>query len=498
MTHTITTDVAVIGAGTAGLAAYRAVRAAGARAVIIEAGPHGTTCARVGCMPSKLLIAAAEAAHAVERAPRFGVHVDAPVRVDGREVMARVRRERDRFVGFVVEGVEAIPAEDRITGRARFVDSHTLQVDDGPTIVARAIVIATGSRPSVPPMLQNLGDRLVVNDDVFSWETLPESVAVFGPGVIGLELGQSLARLGVRVVVLGRGGRLGPLTDPVVAKAAAQAFSHEFFLDPDAHVSRVERDGGQVVIDYRGPGGDARSERFEYVLAATGRVPNVDGLDLQNAGIDRDARGVPLFDPATLQAGESHIFIAGDAANFIPLLHEAADEGRIAGGNAAAHPEVSPGRRRAPLGIVFTDPQMAIVGAGFAKLQASDPAIAIGQVSFDDQGRSRVMLRNRGHLRVYADRATGVFLGAEMAGPDAEHIGHLLAWALQAGMTVQQMLEMPFYHPVVEEGLRTALRDLDAQIRSGNLAANSRRLSVNMPSTPALINASASATSLTV
>src|SRR3954471_11154082 len=121
-------DVAVIGAGTAGLAAYRAARAAGARTVIIEGGAHGTTCARVGCMPSKLLIAAAEAAHGIERAPGFGVHVDAPVRVDGREVMARLKRERDRFVGFVVAGVEAIPAEDRLQGRARVNDDYTVPV----------------------------------------------------------------------------------------------------------------------------------------------------------------------------------------------------------------------------------------------------------------------------------------------------------------------------------------------------------------------------------
>src|SRR6478672_10969000 len=100
-------DVAVIGAGTAGLAAYRAAKAAGARAVIIEGGAYGTTCARVGCMPSKLLIAAAEAAHAIGRAPGFGVHAG-PVRIDGHEVMGRVRRERDRFVGFVIAGVENI------------------------------------------------------------------------------------------------------------------------------------------------------------------------------------------------------------------------------------------------------------------------------------------------------------------------------------------------------------------------------------------------------
>src|SRR3954447_23886461 len=113
-------DVAVIGAGTAGMSAYRAALAHTRSVVIIEAGPYGTTCARVGCMPSKLLIAAAEAAHAIHRAPGFGVHVEAPVRVDGREVMARVKRERDRFVDFVLKGVDSIAESDRIRGHARF------------------------------------------------------------------------------------------------------------------------------------------------------------------------------------------------------------------------------------------------------------------------------------------------------------------------------------------------------------------------------------------
>ena len=455
-------DVAVIGAGTAGLAAYRAARAAGARAVVIEGGPYGTTCARVGCMPSKLLIAAAEAVHAIERAPGFGVHVEGKVRIDGREVMARVRRERDRFVGFVLQGVEGIPEADRVRGYAKFIDRNTLEVG-GERIEARAIVIATGSRPAFAPILDGLGDRLVVNDDVFDWQDLPRSVAVFGPGVIGLELGQALARLGVRVVVLGRGGRLGPITDPYVHRAALAAFGAEFTLDPDAHVTRVERIGDQVEIDYTNPAGEKRTERFDFVLAATGRVPNVDGLGLETLGLERDARGVPTFERTTAQAGMSAIFVAGDAADDVPLLHEAVDEGRIAGENAALFPHVKAAARRAPLGIVFTDPQIAIVGPGFAALKSN--ALAAGEVSFEDQGRSRVMLRNKGHLRVYADPSTGRFLGAEMVGPDAEHIGHLLAWALQAGMTVAGMLQMPFYHPVVEEGLRTALRDLDARIR---------------------------------
>lgn len=205
-------DVAVIGGGTAGLGAYRAAKLSTPSVVMIEGGPFGTTCARVGCMPSKLLIAAAEAVHQIERAPGFGVHPQGEIKIDGREVMARVKRERDRFVGFVMEGVISIPDSDKILGYARFIDDNTLQVDDHTRIVAKRIVIATGSRPTWPAPWNELGDRLIINDDVFNWNDLPESVAVFGPGVIGLELGQALHRLGVQVKVFGVGGAVGPLT----------------------------------------------------------------------------------------------------------------------------------------------------------------------------------------------------------------------------------------------------------------------------------------------
>ena len=140
-------DVAIIGAGSAGLAAYRAAKNAGASAAIIEGGEYGSTCARVGCMPSKLLIAAADAVHAAELAPSFGVHCYGKIRVEGREVMARVRSERDRFVGFVLHEVERIPEADRIRGHARFENDDTLLIDDRERITAKSIIIATGSQP---------------------------------------------------------------------------------------------------------------------------------------------------------------------------------------------------------------------------------------------------------------------------------------------------------------------------------------------------------------
>lgn len=460
----LTVEVAVIGAGTAGLAAYRAAKSHHERVLLIEGGPYGTTCARVGCMPSKLLIAAAEAAHAIQQAPAFGVH-GGPVRIDGRAVMARVRAERDRFVGFVLDGVEKIPQADRLRGHARFIDAGRLQVDDHSVVKAARIVIATGSSPRVPQELQSIGDRLLVNDDVFDWDDLPESVAIIGAGVIGLELGQALHRLGVRVALFGRGSSVAQLSDPAVLANATGCLAGELDMRLNTQITGVERDGDDVIVRSCNAAGEMRTECYAYVLAATGRTPNVTTLGLEHAGLALNAIGVPLFDPHTMQCGDSAVFIAGDADNELPVLHEAADQGRIAGDNAGRYPDVQPGLRRTPLAIAFTDPQIATVGQLFRTLPKG--RFVVGEVSFEDQGRSRVMQQNHGLLRVYAALGSGRFLGAEMIGPRAEHLAHLLAWACQNGMTAAQMIDMPFYHPVVEEGVRTALRDAREKLLHG-------------------------------
>lgn len=458
-------DIAIIGSGTAGMAAYREVRKQTDRIALIEGGPFGTTCARVGCMPSKLLIAPADARHRLSTLPAFGIHSDAGM-VDGVAVMKRVREERDRFVGFVKDAVDGFDQKHVVRAHAVFQDPHTLHLSaasDGTMpgferIRASRIILATGSRPNIPDMLRAAGDRLVVNDDVFDWQDLPASVAVFGAGVIGVELGQALHRLGVRVRLFGRGGGIAGLSDPAVRDVAKKIIGAEMPASLDARDVRVDRDGDVVVVYFVDDEGVARTERFDYLLAATGRNPNVDTLDLAKAGIELDARGVPVFNSQSMQAGNSHIFIAGDAGNDMPVLHEAADEGHLAGKNAASFPAVLKHARRTPLGIVFCDPQAAFAGQRHSQLVADGVDFATGEVSFEDQGRSRVMLVNQGLLRVYGEKASGLLLGAEMIGPENEHLAHLLAWAIQMRMTVAQILEMPFYHPVIEEGLRSALR----------------------------------------
>ncbi|MEX1000323.1 MAG: dihydrolipoyl dehydrogenase [Thermodesulfobacteriota bacterium] len=461
-------DVAIIGGGTAGLVAYGRAIEHTQSVVIIEGGQYGTTCARVGCMPSKLLISAAEAAHSIKEAPGFGIYPNGEPTVDGIKVMERVRSERDRFVGFVLDSIESIPPQNKIRGYARFLNNHTLQVDDHTTIEAKSVVIATGSSPAVLPMFEAAGDRLIVNDDVFYWKDLPESVVVFGAGIIGLEIGQALHRLGVRIKMLSKFGLVGPLNHPEIIEYADKTFQDEFYIDTDAETLDIKKVGDQIEVTFKDLDGILQNEKFDYLLAATGRTPNIKNLGLENTSLELDERGVPIFDRYTLQCGDSSIFITGDANNDILLLHEAADEGRIAGANAASYPEVHAGHRTSPITVVFTDPQIALVGNSYNQLKETPNCCFVtGKVSFENQGRSRVMLKNKGILHIYAEYGSGMFLGAEMFGPRAEHIAHLLAWAHQKRMCIPEMLEMPFYHPVIEEGVRTALRDANKKLHIG-------------------------------
>lgn len=458
-------DVAIIGAGSAGISTRRAAKAAGASVALIDTGPFGTTCARVGCMPSKLLIAASHHAHQARQAHRFGVQAD--VRVDGAAVLKRLRAERDRFVGFVLEVIEeARSAGELIEGKAAIEKPGVLVISDGSRVRYRSLVIATGSKSSIVPDYRDLGPELLLtNDGIFELQRLPASLLVVGAGVLGLELGQACARLGVRTTILGTGELIGPLSDPDVRACADQILSAELDLHTTHKLERVERAGEGLRVRFRDRHGKARAETYERVLMAAGRPPVLDGLGIEQLGVRKDDEGKYPIDAATLQLGDQPVFVAGDANGLHPLLHEASDDGYIAGKNAAQFPKLEEPPRRTPLSIMFSDPQIAIAGTAFANLP--ECAAMQGEVDFADQGRARMQGENRGKLRVYGDRESHRLLGAELVAPQGEHLAHQLAWAIQRELTVEDMLALPFYHPVVEEGVRTALRDLAKNLRCG-------------------------------
>lgn len=446
----IVTDVAVIGAGTAGLAALAKIRKAGKRFVLMDGGELGTTCARVGCMPSKATIQVAEDFHRRHRFDRVGIEGGDALALDAAEAFEHVRDLRDIFVDRVLAGTTDDMGEAFIEGHARFVEPTVLEVN-GRVVRAGAVVIATGSRPFVPEAWREFADRVLTSDDLFEQETLPASVAVIGLGAIGVELGQALHRMGVAVTGIDRLETICGLADPRVAQVATEVIGKEFplWLGREAEVV-AEGDGLRVACG-------EHSVVVERILASLGRVPNVHDLGLEALGVAVDERGVPRFDANTMQVDGLPVFIAGDVTGSEAILHEASHEGRIAGVNAAAD-RVRPYRRLTPLSIAFCDPNIANVGAAWSDLD--EPATAIGEIRFGPVGRALIMGSNRGILRVYAGRDGGRLLGASMIAPRGEHLAHLLAWAIGRGLTAVEMLRLPYYHPAMEEALQGALHNL--------------------------------------
>lgn len=454
-------DVAIIGSGSAGLYAMGRVRPSGKSVVLINGGELGTTCARVGCMPSKAVIQVAEDFHRRGVFKRFGLEGEENLSLDVSEAMGYVQDLRDIFVERVISNsTDRMPEGMFVKGYTRFVGPNLLEMEDGQRIRAGKVVIATGSRPIIPAPWQPFRDRIITTDEFFELEELPASIAIVGLGVIGLEIGQSLHRLGCKVVGVDMQQAIGGLTDPEAVKSAIDIIGKEFpmWLGHGAEIS--EGSAGRLRVS----AGDESIE-VDRVFASIGRQPNVEKLGLDVIGAPVSERGVPLYDPNTMQVGDLPVFLAGDVTGERPLLHEAGDEGRIAGQNAISD-SITAYRRKTPLSITFCDPNIVQVGQTYASLDHD--TTAVGEVQMAPVGRALIMGKNKGVIRVYADKASGRMLGAEMVCAKAENLGHLLAWSIQQGLTVGDLLQMPFYHPVIEEALQAALYDLYAKVEAKN------------------------------
>lgn len=440
-------DVAIIGAGSAGLFALSQVRRKTDNYVLIDGGELGTTCARVGCMPSKVMIQVADDYHRRSIFDREGIDGADELGLDKPAIMEHVQDLRDVFVDKTLGVTDALDEAHLIDGYASFVDDHNIEVN-GERYKAKSIVIATGTVPIVPEAWLSFRDDIITTDEFFELEDLPASMAVIGLGSIGLEIGQALSRLGVEVAGVDLLENVAKLDDPVVNTLAVEAIGKEFPLWLGEAAQLEKTDAGIRVSS-----GD-KEVVVEKVLASLGRRPNFDQLGLENTSLDLDEKGVPLFNAETMQCGNTTIYIAGDVNMDRPLLHEAGHEGRVAGYNAVRQSTVA-FRRKTQLAITFCDPNIATVGAQLNELDESK--IAIAEMQFGPVGRALIIGKNRGVLRLYVNKADGLVLGAAMACVKGEHLAHLLAWSIQQGMTVFDMLKMPFYHPVIEEALQGAL-----------------------------------------
>jgi dihydrolipoamide dehydrogenase len=449
-------DVAIIGAGSAGLAALRQIVNFTDNFLLIDHGPLGTTCARVGCMPSKALIEVSRDYKRGKSLADKGILGCKELSCDLPQVLRHVRRMRDHFAGGMVEVTRRLAGDRLLKGRATLLGPDRISVNGEP-IECGSIILAVGSKPTFPDAWQPFRNRILTTDTIFEQTNLPRRIALVGQGTNGLELGQALGRLGIEVTGFGRNPFIGGIRDPEINRVAQDLLGREFEIHPGSEAEVKLAPGGDSLLIRN----DDREVEVDCFIATTGVVPNIQGLGLENLGVQLDEKGMPSFSKHSLQVCRLPVFIVGDANGYLEVLHEAQDEGFIAGRNAVGE-IVQQYRRRTPLRIGFTDPQIGLVGQTFDQLDPT--AIVIGRADFSDQSRARIEGSNAGLLHVYADRKTARLIGGEMVVPEAEHLAQLLAAAVQQELTVHEALMFPFYHPTVEEGLRSALRDAARQL----------------------------------
>ncbi|MEG1476082.1 MAG: dihydrolipoyl dehydrogenase [Longicatena sp.] len=454
-------DIIIIGAGTAGISAYKEAIKHTSNILIINDGPWDTTCARVGCMPSKVLISTANRMHNIQHADEVGLTVQSDI--DTSQVMQHVRKLRDRFTRATLKDVDSWNPKHKINGQAKFINKHTIEVN-GQSYSAKSFVIAVGSTPNYEAAWkEELGNKLVTSDEIFELKTLPKSIAVIGSGVIAIELAQAMQRLGVETTVFARSKKVGVLSSPQLQEIAQIELSKELNIKFGILPSSVKNTDNGIEINFI-ENNESKQIYVEYILAATGRQSNLKTLNLEHIDPSfSDLKKLPLNNE-TKQLSNLPIFIIGDAFTQTPLQHEAANEGKLVISSCLNFPQIITLKKLTPLGIVFSNPEMAIVGSSYSNLSKLGIEFITGYASYEKQGRALVLGKNKGAIEVYIDKNTRKLLGAELFTESTEHMAHLLAWMISEDVTLDDILQKPFYHPTLEEGLRTAFKHARRQL----------------------------------
>jgi len=456
MTGEHTYDFAVLGGGSAGYAAARTAAAAGLRTVVIDGAEElGGLCILRGCMPSKTLIQSANLARQVQRAGEFGIRASFHA-ADPQAIRGRKRRLIAEFAeyrqGQLQDGRFAL-----LRGTAAFTGPHQLAVrrSDGSAIAveARTALIATGSAiqwPDIPGLKEA---HVWTSDTVLDAADVPESFVVLGGGAIALEMAHYLSAIGRKVTVIQRHPHLLRGMDAEIGEVLRESFTRRGLnIHTGTSLRGVETSAGQKRVIFAKDGTGHTAEAAE-ILLALGRRAAVDGLETTLAGVALENGHVPVS--ATMQTSAPHIFAAGDVTGVSDVVHVAIQQGEIAARNAARLLRGEDGMEemdyRLKLFGVFTEPQAAAVGMNEAEAAASGRPWRAASYPFHDHGKSLVMGETEGFVKMLADTATGEILGASVVGPEATELIHQVAAAMRFRSTVQQFLEIPFYHPTLSE-----------------------------------------------
>jgi pyruvate/2-oxoglutarate dehydrogenase complex dihydrolipoamide dehydrogenase (E3) component len=406
-------------------------------------------------MPSKTLIESANRFRAIGHAGKFGLHVDR-AGFDASEIVARKRRLIAEFADYRREQLEDGDF-DFLRGNASFINDTTLRIRhlEGleETITAKSFLIATGSELAAPDLPGLAEAGCLSSDEVLDLANIPESIIVLGGGPVALELAHYLEAFGSRVTIVQRSAQLLKGVDEDAARVVESAFRKrgmEIFTR--TKVLRVERKEvtRRVIFEHEGT---ERVVEATAILNALGRKPKLTGLGLERAGVDFTEEGIAAS--AHQQTSVANIFAAGDCCGPFEIVHVAIEQGERAARNAVRFLKNDSGFEsmdyRLKLYVVFTQPQLAVLGLSEAEAKAQGTDHLVSSYPFCDHGKSLVMDETDGFVKLLADKSTREILGAAVVGPDASELIHEVVVAMRFRATAGQLATTPHYHPTLSE-----------------------------------------------
>lgn len=441
----IEADICIIGAGSAGLSVAAGAAQLGARTVLFERDKMGGDCLNYGCVPSKSMIAAAKAAETIRTAERFGIKAAPPEidfagvkkHVDGVIAAIAPNDSVERFEGL---GVRVVRAEARFTGPREAAGGNV-------TVRARRFVIATGSAPSAPPIPGLDRVPYLTNETVFANTARPEHLLVIGGGPIGLELAQAHRRLGSAVTVL-EAFTILSRDDPELKEALCRCLVAEgIALKEGVKVLRVEQSGAGVAAILEGAGGEERVSG-SHLLVATGRLPRVDGLDLDKAGIAYTKKGITV--DSGLRTSNRRVYAIGDAAGGPQFTHVAGYHAGLVIRSALFRLPAKVDYRALPA-ITFTDPELAQVGlTEAAAREQHGEDIEVLRSPFSHNDRAQTERETEGLAKIIV-RKKGAILGASILGPHAGELIHVWTLAIHQKIGLRALTGMIAPYPTLGE-----------------------------------------------
>ena len=449
--------VAILGGGPAGYVGAIRARQLGAEVTLVEMDALGGTCLNRGCVPSKVFLRCAEAARMARQLDQFGVEAEFKA-INWPQVI----RRKTQVVGQLVKGVEYLMKQNGIKvvrGKGRLAEPHVIAVEtEGKeeTVTADRVVLATGSVPARLPLPGLDLPGVLTSDEMLDIDHIPQSLAIIGGGVIGVEFAEVFSAMGSKVTIIEMLPRIIPLEDEEMSAELARAFRRrKIDVFADARVSAVaERDGKHVVQFAQG--GEEREVEAELVLSAVGRGPATEGLGFAEAGLEMERRTIKVN--GRMETNVAGVYACGDAIGGVLLAHVGSAEGKVAVANATGG-EAEMDYSAIPSAI-YTHPEVGSTGLTEAQAREQGLDVKVGKFYFRAAAKAVADGEREGLAKIVADGATGKIIGGHIIGPHATDLIHEVVLALKTGATAHTLGEMIHAHPTFSEPIMEASEDV--------------------------------------